>query len=131
MTDQPLTAEAVESLFQKVLFQESEPLKDAVVVNAVRCSFGFHPMRIKDAAVEIRAMLEQLPPQFSKSGGGGWTFLNASEDKNGRQWGDHTHINILFAMAIAAGIGEWGCARELWATLPGEIPYFVWNDTKH
>ena len=71
-------------------------------------------------------MLSHLPTGFHKSGGGGWSFLQACQDDNDVQWtGEHRTMDMLFALGQALGYVALALPREMWAALPGGMPYFV------
>jgi hypothetical protein len=77
---------------------------------------------------KIETMLDELPDEFKKTGGGGMSFLNACNDKHGNQWTDlHQRMEQLFQLDI--GIGKVKCLmpREMWGILPDGMPYYVVN----
>lgn len=77
---------------------------------------------------EIASMLSNLPDEFQASGGGGWSFLNACNDKHGDQWtGMHSTMDKLFMLGIAAGKARWLLPRDMWPALPGGMPYVSVN----
>ena len=71
-------------------------------------------------------MLENLPLDFQENSGGGMSFLKACDDQEGNQWtGLHRRMEELFV--LGTGLGKVKCLmpRELWAALPGGMPYYV------
>ena len=91
---------------------------------------GFHPSRLEGHRDEIQVMLGQLPDQFQKSKGGGWSFLNAYNDKDGHQWtGFHRIVEKLFMLGTAIGKVSLLFPRSEWKSLPGEMPYYVVDDS--
>lgn len=123
-----LTSEAVDDLMTKCLFTGDEPLENAVEVEGIVNRYAFHPERVAENADEIGALLAELPDEFQAKGGGGWTFLNACQDRAGRQWtGLHQQMERLFALGIAAGKARWMMPREMWDVLPGNVPYVSVN----
>lgn len=77
----------------------------------------------------ITAMLLELPIEFRASGGGGWSFLNACDDRHGNQWtGLHRTMAMLFALGQAIGMVESLLPREVWNKLPGGMPYYIVKD---
>jgi hypothetical protein len=123
-----LTSEAVDEMMKACLFAEDEPMDDAVMVEGIINNYAFHPVRITEHADEIGQMLAELPTAFQASGGGKWTFLNACMDRHGEQWtGLHQQQERLFALGIAAGKARWVFPREVWAALPGGLPYVSVN----
>ncbi len=73
-------------------------------------------------------MLDELPDSFKKSGGGGMSFQNACVDKQGNQWTDfHQRMEQLFQLGIGIGKVELLMPREMWAMLPGGMPYYAIN----
>lgn len=127
-----LTSENVENIFVTCLFEEDkddtinalENPNDAIKVEGLAHNFGFHPDRIKEHTGDIASMLDDLPNEFKADGGGGWSFLNACNDKNGNQWtGLHMRMEQLFMLGMAAGKVKYTLPREIWSALPGAMPY--------
>lgn len=125
-----LTPHTVESVLVSCLFGEGtsqeDALKTAITVKGICQNFGFDPAKIKANKDTIYELLQQLPPEFMASGGGGMSFLNACIDKNGNQWtGEHRTVEQLMVLGIAANFVTYCLPREMWPTLPGGMPYFV------
>lgn len=120
-----LTSEAVTELMQECLLREGEPTDDAIKVDGIVTKFEFHPGRIKEKTANIAELLAELPDEFKPTTGGGWSFLYASIDKNGEQWGEHRDMEALFCLGIAAGKAKWQLPRDMWNALPGGMPYVV------
>lgn len=71
-------------------------------------------------------MLDKLPEQFHEATGGGWSFLNACNDRHGNQWtGLHQRMEQLFQLGIALGRVSYCLPREFWSAMPGGVPYIV------
>ena len=129
-----LTAENVNETFMKCLFKDDE-IKDlkegeipegAVLTKGVMAHVGFHPERLEQEKNNISAMLMQLPKQFREKEGGGWSFLNACNNKDGDQWTDfHKTMDELVCLGIGSGYVEFQLPREMWKMLPGGVPYFM------
>jgi hypothetical protein len=118
-----LSAERVETVFADCLAPSAE---DGVTVQGVVRTVAFDPAQIQARAGDIAAMLAELPDQFRKSGGGGWSFLNACEDRHGTLWtGMHQRMEELFMLGLAAGQVTELMPRELWDALPGGMPYYM------
>lgn len=123
--DTQLTPDAVDDLLEKCLASNGDLLIDGIVRK-----FAFDPVKITEHAEAIGALLNQLPDTFQASKGGGWSFLQACDDRHGRQWtGLHAKMEELFCLGIAAGKAKWLLPRDLWEVLPGGMPYVaVLND---
>jgi hypothetical protein len=126
-----LTVEAVNEMAKKCLFREGEPRNPGVEVDGIVNKWRFHPDRIAANAPAIGELLAELPSEFQKDGGGGWSFLNACMDRHGSQWCDlHHTMEALFCLGIAADRAKWLLPRDLWDSLPGGMPYVaVWQTT--
>ena len=123
-----LTSAAVDDLMKACLFREDEPTDDAVRVEGIVNDYGFHPERVRENADKISTLLAELPDEFQREKGGGWTFLNACLDKHGNQWtGLHQQQERLFALGIAAGKARWMLPRRMWSAMPGGMPYVQVN----
>lgn len=128
-----LTPQAVNKLIRYCLYKdeeivdkEGEPPEGAILVEGITRKYGFHPGRIAEKREEIRELLSELPNEFREEMGGGWTFLNACNDRHGKLWtGEHRIMEALFSLGIAAGLAEWLLPREMWTAMPGGVPYIV------
>ena len=126
-------SERVENITHQCLYRDEEiiepgtPPNGAVVVKVILRDFAFHPGRLEARKDDIRAVLDEMDPNFHKSGGGGWSFLNLCMDRNGSQWAEHPTMETLCVLAIAVGYGEFQLPREMWESLPGGMPYIVFD----
>lgn len=94
-------------------------------VAGIVLEFDFDPAKIEAHKEQIRGMLEELPDEFRADRGGGWSFLNACQDRRGEQWtGFHMVMDELVCLGIAAGLADW-LMKDMAAALPGGLPYFV------
>ena len=121
-----LTAEAVEAVFHTCMFNEGEDTAGYVKAEGISCDVGFHPGRLEEGREVIESMLSELPLEFHESSGGGMSFLNACNDKDGKLWtGLHQRMEQLFQLGI--GIGRVKCLmpKDMWSALPGGMPYYV------
>ena len=131
MTTDPtivLSPERVESIFLDCLFKDGEDTSKHVKAEGITRNVGFHPERLAGHKAEISALLDELPDEFKKSGGGAMSFLNACNDKHGNQWtGLHIRMEQLFQLGAGIGKVESLMPRSLWTALPGGMPYYVVN----
>ena len=120
-----LTTHNVEFIFLDCLFRESEDKTLAVIVEGIINDFGFHPDRLKQHEEDIYSLLKELPDEFQRDTGSGWSFLNACNDKNGILWGQHRNIEQLVTLGIGIEKAKYSLPRQLWPALPGGMPYLV------
>lgn len=121
-----LDPQRVEAIFLDCLFRESEDTSQHVKAEGIFSNVGFHPERLARYKAEISALLDELPDEFKKTGGGGMSFLNACNDRSGNQWtGLHKRMEQLFQLGIGIGKVECLIPRKMWTTLPGGMPYFA------
>jgi hypothetical protein len=121
-----LLPQAVETLFQTCQFRSGDSRAEQMEVQAIVHRFYFHRGRLRAHEAQIVELLGELPVEFHRSGGGGYTFLNGCLDKQGRQWtGMQSTVELLIALGIGAGKVEFLIPREQWAALPGGVPYIV------
>ena len=121
-----LNPSKVENVFLDCLFKEGEDKSNHVEAQGIMTNVGFHPKRLESHKAEIEEMLNELPSEFQQSGGGGWSFLNACNDKHGNQWtGLHQIMEQLVLLGIGLGKVKFQLPREVWSALPGGMPYFV------
>lgn len=124
-----LTAENVHKTFLDCLFKDGEPTENHKVAEGIMTKVGFHPERLEKSEAKITEMLSDLSNDFKKSGGGGMSFLNMCEDKEGNQWADlHKTMDELVMLGIATGRMSYLMPREMWTAFPGGMPYLVVND---
>lgn len=122
-----LTVNAVETIFVECLTNENNPNMIGCTPVVHKCIFD--KAKIENKSDEILGLLMELPAEFRRSSGGGYSFLMACNDINGNQWtGLHVNMEKLFALGMAAGHVEHLMPQEMWAILPGGVPYFVIND---
>jgi hypothetical protein len=126
---QHIDPDTVNAVFLDCLFRPEEivdgkPPKDAVIVEGVMHKVGFNRERLGSHREQVREWLRLLPTEFRKTGGGGWTFLNACNQADGEQWtGLHQRMDQLFTLGIGLGIAQWQMPREMWSMFPGGMPY--------
>jgi len=118
-----LNIKNVEQIFMNCL--NNNRSDNEIIINGVAHSFSFNPDKIEKYKDNIYSMLKELPKEFHKETGDGWSFLNACMDKNNNQWGEHRNIEQLFALGMACEIVKCVMPKELWSALPGGMPYYV------
>ena len=121
-----LTAEKVHTVFMKCLFKEGEQTDNHKIGQGVMIKVGFNPERLKENEPVIIEMINDLPDEFKKTGGGGISFLNMCNDKNGNQWANlHKTMDELVVLGNAIGKLSFLMPKEMWSVLPGGMPYLV------
>lgn len=122
----------VEVVFMQSLCKEDEPPPDGhIMAEGIMCTVAFHPDRLESHREEVRQMLSCLPREFlvpQLGGEGGWSFLNACNDRDGNLWtGLHNRMEQLFQLGTALGMVKCPMPRNLWSFLPGGMPYYSVN----
>lgn len=119
-----LTHQNVEAVFTDCLADTAEHAIKGVLIEA-----AFNRDKIEAHTQDIMSMLMQLPKEFHRNSGGGWSFLNMCIDCNGTQWTDyHQTQDKLVCLGRAIGAVEFLLQRDLWRVFPGGMPYIVIND---
>lgn len=112
----------VSKAFMKSLFKEGEDTTNHVKVEGIMSNFDFHPQRLEEQRELVTALLAELPAEFKK----GYTFLNFCMNKNGELWtGEHRVCEQLIVMAIGLDLMSYCMPRDMWAILPGGVPYII------
>ena len=125
-TQTALNAKHVIAVFMDCLFRNGEDASKHVKAEGIVRNVRFHPGRLESHRAEIVAMLDELPEQFHEKSGGGWSFLNACNDKHDNQWtGLHQTMEQLFQLGIGIGKVKSLMPRGMWSALPGGMPYYV------
>lgn len=120
-----LTSQNVEETFIDCLCETQESL-DGIIIEGIVAKYKFDTDKLEIHKTDIETMLAELPTEFRKDGGGGWSFVNACVDKNGNQWTDlHQRMEQLFCLGIAIGKVQCTLPREMWEMLPGGMPYYA------
>jgi hypothetical protein len=123
-----LSAANVSRVVSLSLFDEGADHSNAVLVDGIVTQFGFDPVKLESHRADVASMLWQLPVEFRKTEGGGWSFLNAPMDINGNQWGEQRDAEALMCLGIGLGLAETLMPRDMWSLFPGGVPYFaVWQ----
>jgi hypothetical protein len=125
MTKSILNAERVREIFVACLFKDGESQAKFVEAQGVVHTFGFHPGRVHEYRDEIATLLNELPDTFHEEHGGGWSFLNACMDKHGNHWAEQPTVEQLLVLGIATDKVAYCLPRDMWAVLPGGVPYFM------
>ncbi|HET6495945.1 MAG TPA: hypothetical protein VFH61_11345 [Thermoleophilia bacterium] len=131
-----LTAQTVSKTVSACLFTPEELVpgsngagyvapEGAIVVHGITVNLGFHPERLEAQRSVVERLLGELPLGFRAEKGGGWSFLNACEDKHGNHWGEHRDVELLFLLGEALGLARPMMPRAMWAMFPGGMPYYV------
>ena len=113
-------------LYREAELQNGELPEDAIKVEGIVATYNFNPVRVEKYKSRIIALLLELPIKFRQNSGGGWSFLNACDTKDGKQWtGLHLRMEQLFVLGMAIGKVEFVTPRRMWSMLPGGMPYLV------
>lgn len=108
--------------------KEDEVPEGAIVVDGITMKTGFDPEKIAKKKGKILEMLGELPESFMHNKGGGYSFLAACNDKDGRQWtGEHRMMELLFMLGLGINRVALCLPRKMWSALPGGVPYYVVN----
>lgn len=116
--------ESVNQEEEKLLMNGEAP-EGFVLAEGVRSRFAFRKSAVEQVREDVKSMLAQLPENFMKGKGGGWSFLQACMNKDEVQWGEHRNIDDLICLGSALGMVKFCMPREMWRALPGGMPYFV------
>ena len=127
MTTLVLDPEKVEAIFLDCVLKEGERDPNLIVAEGIVIdhTVAFSPERVENHRDQIEKLLDELPDDF-KITGGGMSFLRAGEDKHGHQWtGLQIRMEQLIQLGIAIGKAEYQLPRDVWAVLPGGVPYIL------
>lgn len=128
-----LNPQRVETVYQSCLITDKllDEGIEPVVVQGITNSFGFDKTALTSHRSDIVEMLMELPEEFHVSGGGGSSFLNACNNRNGELWtGLHQTMEHLVVLGIAIEVVEYIFPRDYWNKLPGGMPFFRFLDNK-
>lgn len=99
--------------------------EDGNIFNGVLHDYAINTKLLEPFRSEVRAMIDLLPTEFLLEDGGGWSFLNLCQTKDGVLWtGLHLQCERLFILALALGYAlPLAGTRDFWKVLPGGLPY--------
>ncbi len=125
-----LKPERVEEIFNDCLFKDEYALDGQAheqrTIEGVVLSAVFDGYHLSTHMLEIMKMLEELPDEFKEFSGGGWSFLQACNDKHGTQWtGLHETMDKLFMLGMGIDKVKYLMPREDWVLFQGHMPYLV------
>lgn len=114
-------------LFKDKEIADGKPPSNAIIVEGIVQTMGFHPARIaQNTSKVIELIREVVTDEFlvaENGGGGGMSFLHLCVDRSGEQWGEHRNMEELYLLAAAAGLAGLCAPRAMWEMLPGGMPY--------
>jgi hypothetical protein len=115
----------VEELYGTCLAEELKATDpNYVLTEGILAPTAFDKRKLEAHREEISAMLAWLPSEFHLEGGGGWSFLNACDDRQGRQWtGLHRTMDMLFQLGMGLELCHYMMPRRMWSSFPGGMPY--------
>lgn len=123
-----LTGQNVAAAFKASLFQPGQPTDTAVIAEGVVMKAGFDPVRLEAQRAAVVAMIAELQDPFFEDTGGGWSFLNLCERRDGEIWGQHQDCDALICLALALDLAYWPLPiREMWSAMPGSVPYVAFR----
>jgi len=131
LTPKNVQAVLVECLFlDEELTPEGDPRAglEMVLADGIAVRMGFHKARLEAQRDTVKKLLDQLPSNFRRSDGGGWSFLNLCTRSDGTVWGEQCDAEDLLLLGNGLGLMEPILARGAWHLFPGGVPYFVYND---
>ena len=125
-----VTTKEIRDLTVACLYSEEESTEGHILVEGINRSFGFHPERLRNRKDNVIKLLKQFSDDFMESGGGGMSFLNFCETKDGVQWGEHPAMEELMCLGIGLELVRYILPKRMWSVFPGGMPYFVILDSK-
>ena len=121
-----LTSSNVKELFDKCMFVKDDVISKYYLGKGIITDVAFHPERLLENRQKICSLISQLPTEFNKEPGGGWSFLQMCLNKKGEQWCDlHQTMEQLVLLGTAIGKLEFPFPREIWKGLAGGMPYIA------
>lgn len=119
-----LTAENVEKIHKECLDKPEN--MGTCDIDGVLHWYTYNKKKLEENRKNITDMLSQLPENFYKNSGGGWSFLNMCMRADDVQWtGLHLTVEHLVCLGIAVGKVKFLLPKAMWKILPGEMPYIV------
>jgi hypothetical protein len=125
MTDETpkLTGEAVRKTILAALYDDGDNTENGVLAKGILRDFMFHPDRLEAQRATVKAFLREIDPPFHQLQGGGWSFLNFCQSRDGQWTGTQLHMEELMCLGVGLGfVEELPLPRDV---LPGGVPYIV------
>lgn len=125
-----LTSEAVVAVMNDCMYEDVDSVLEngMLAPEAIVHRYVLNGEKLETHRNEVIGWINELPKEFLKDGGGGWSFLNLCMKADGTQWtGLHLIMEQLVVLAEGLGLAEIQLPREMWSVLPGGVPYIVFN----
>lgn len=132
-----LTAQAVHAAMIDCLYTNEEIREldiradnlppDGIVVQGITNKFLLNPTRLEHHRNQVRQWITELPTEFQKGQGGGWSFLQLPMRADGKQWGEQMDAQALYVLSNALGYAKFCLDKEFWAAMPGGMPYIEFD----
>ena len=132
-----ISAKEVEEALKDSLFKNeevdtsgrcmSEGFPATVIVEGLTATFYLNAQRLNEKKDQVIKWLTEFEDGFMKDSGGGQTFLNFCQTKDGNQWGEQSDCQNLLILAIGLNLMSYCAPKEMWSMFPGEMPYIVIN----
>lgn len=114
----------VSEIYRNSLAGTKDDFDIAIIVEGIMAKYKFNAKKIEKYRKEIIEMLNQFPDEFYEDSGGGWSFLNFCNTKDGLWTGFQKIMEELLVLGIAIGKAKIEPSiREFWCALPGGVPY--------
>jgi hypothetical protein len=116
----------VHEIFWYCLFRKEEGETGFTSVSGVLKNASFHKGRLAERKEAIHTLLKELPASLQEIGGGGASFLEIAEDRDGKVWTrNFLLMEQLLLLGLAIGKIEYTHKRRFWDILPYGIPHIV------
>jgi hypothetical protein len=117
------------TLLQRILrpAMRDEEGPRAPLIDGVMHSMHLDLDELEPHRAQIQTMINRLDDTFHQHIGGGWSFLNLCHLKDGTLWGQQMDAEALVLVSVALGMCAYNLPREVWESLPGGVPYVVFN----
>ena len=98
-----------------------------VIVEGITATFYLNSQRLSKKKGQVIKWLSEFEDGFMKNSGGGMSFLNFCQTKDGVVWGEHKDCQDLLTLAIGLDLMEYCLPRKMWGAFASGMPYVSIN----
>lgn len=130
-TDRDVAAE-LNTQLRDIMLAVSKPegSKGTLTVKGAMKSYWFDKKALEEYREGVKQIITMMPDCFQAGFGRGDTMMKLINTRTNHTWGTHADCDALVSLGIALGYAKHMGQRDQWKTLPGKLPYVLFDTTE-